>query len=158
MDETPKVEPKKVAAPKHLTNIPKHKPPDQPGSPQPRNRIDLLYSKDDEEPSKKIDKIMEAANKEISKKKENEPIKKKKTEASKDSPSQANKRKTISSMDTSRKKPKQQLRKPFSHLLEGVSLVISGIQNPDRAMIRSMALNMGAKYEPDWKASCTHLM
>uniref|UniRef100_A0A182NRH0 BRCT domain-containing protein n=1 Tax=Anopheles dirus TaxID=7168 RepID=A0A182NRH0_9DIPT len=48
--------------------------------------------------------------------------------------------------------------KPFGKLLENVVLVISGIQNPDRANIRNQALAMGAKYKPDWDASCTHLI
>ncbi|EAA07652.5 AGAP002605-PA [Anopheles gambiae str. PEST] len=48
--------------------------------------------------------------------------------------------------------------KPFGKLLENVVLVISGIQNPDRADIRNQALAMGAKYKPDWDASCTHLI
>uniref|UniRef100_A0A182W0W0 BRCT domain-containing protein n=1 Tax=Anopheles minimus TaxID=112268 RepID=A0A182W0W0_9DIPT len=48
--------------------------------------------------------------------------------------------------------------KPFGKLLEHVVLVISGIQNPDRGNIRSQALAMGAKYKPDWDASCTHLI
>ncbi|XP_037038333.1 DNA repair protein XRCC1 [Bradysia coprophila] len=48
--------------------------------------------------------------------------------------------------------------KPFHRLLEGVVLVISGIQNPARANIRQQALDMGAKYKADWEASCTHLI
>uniref|UniRef100_A0A182QDD4 BRCT domain-containing protein n=1 Tax=Anopheles farauti TaxID=69004 RepID=A0A182QDD4_9DIPT len=48
--------------------------------------------------------------------------------------------------------------KPFGKLLENVVLVISGIQNPDRANIRNQALAMGAKYKPDWDSSCTHLI
>uniref|UniRef100_A0A182PCC7 BRCT domain-containing protein n=1 Tax=Anopheles epiroticus TaxID=199890 RepID=A0A182PCC7_9DIPT len=83
--------------------------------------------------------------------------------------------------DTEVKKPVQY--KPFGKLLENVVLVISGIQrtihvvallvhetafngcfdlylsqNPDRANIRNQALAMGAKYKPDWDASCTHLI
>ncbi|XP_058450012.1 DNA repair protein XRCC1 [Malaya genurostris] len=48
--------------------------------------------------------------------------------------------------------------KPFNKLLENVVLVISGIQNPDRASLRSQALSMGAKYKSDWDSSCTHLI
>lgn len=48
--------------------------------------------------------------------------------------------------------------KPFGKLLDGVVLVISGIQNPDRGHIRDKALRMGAKYKSDWDDSCTHLM
>lgn len=53
---------------------------------------------------------------------------------------------------------KEVVYKPFGKLLEGVVLVISGIQNPDRAHIRDKALRLGAKYKPDWDNTCTHLM
>jgi len=55
------------------------------------------------------------------------------------------------------KKPKL-LGKPFGQLLEGVVLVISGYQNPHRANLRAMALEMGARYKSDWDSSCTHLV
>ncbi len=55
-------------------------------------------------------------------------------------------------------KTKERTYKPFNKLLDGVVLVISGIQNPARATIRQQALDMGARYKPDWEASCTHLM
>ncbi|XP_058978959.1 DNA repair protein XRCC1 isoform X3 [Musca domestica] len=48
--------------------------------------------------------------------------------------------------------------KPFNLLLKGVVLVISGIQNPDRADLRSKALALGAKYKSDWDNTCTHLI
>lgn len=48
--------------------------------------------------------------------------------------------------------------KPFNQLLEGVFLVISGIQNPERADVRDKAQKMGARYKADWDSSCTHLM
>lgn len=58
-----------------------------------------------------------------------------------------------------RKKVKEKVTKPFNKLLEGVTLVISGIKNPDRTELRTKALQMGAKYKPDWDDnSCTHLM
>lgn len=76
---------------------------------------------------------------------------------------------------------KQMNYKPFGKLLEGVVIVISGIQvinylhshsksrisisdsylftqNPERADIRDKAQKMGARYKPDWNDSCTHLM
>lgn len=57
------------------------------------------------------------------------------------------------------KKPKPLVRKkPFSKLLEGVTIVISGYVNPGRAVVRSKALDMGAKYKQDWDSSCTHLI
>lgn len=55
------------------------------------------------------------------------------------------------------KKPRL-LGKPFGQLLEGVMLVISGYQNPLRANLRAMALEMGASYKSDWDSSCTHLV
>ncbi|XP_055911377.1 DNA repair protein XRCC1 [Eupeodes corollae] len=48
--------------------------------------------------------------------------------------------------------------KPFNQLLNGVVLVISGIQNPDRADLRNKALALGAKYKGDWDSSSTHLI
>ncbi|XP_017065981.1 DNA repair protein XRCC1 [Drosophila eugracilis] len=48
--------------------------------------------------------------------------------------------------------------RPFNELLKGVILVISGIQNPDRADLRSKAVALGAKYKADWEPGCTHLI
>ncbi|XP_055636700.1 DNA repair protein XRCC1 [Toxorhynchites rutilus septentrionalis] len=56
------------------------------------------------------------------------------------------------------KRRKMPLYKPFNKLLENVVLVISGIQNPDRANLRNQALGMGAKYKSDWDSNCTHLI
>jgi len=47
---------------------------------------------------------------------------------------------------------------PFRDLLRGVVFAISGFQNPLRGEIRGKALEMGAKYEPDWSSKCTHLI
>lgn len=48
--------------------------------------------------------------------------------------------------------------RPFNKLLEDVVFVISGIQNPERANLRSAALSMGAKYKSNWDSNCTHLV
>ncbi|XP_055301935.1 DNA repair protein XRCC1 [Sitodiplosis mosellana] len=48
--------------------------------------------------------------------------------------------------------------KRFDEILRGVVFVISGIQNPERADMRTQGLKMGAKYKPDWDDSCTHLI
>lgn len=56
------------------------------------------------------------------------------------------------------KEKKRERRKPFGKLMEDVVFVISGFQNPLRGNIRSLALEMGAKYFPDWNDRCTHLM
>uniref|UniRef100_A0AAV2MA88 BRCT domain-containing protein n=1 Tax=Knipowitschia caucasica TaxID=637954 RepID=A0AAV2MA88_KNICA len=47
---------------------------------------------------------------------------------------------------------------PFPRLLEGVVFVLSGFQNPFRAELREKALDMGAKYRPDWTPDATHLI
>ncbi|WOL11243.1 DNA-repair protein XRCC1 [Canna indica] len=46
----------------------------------------------------------------------------------------------------------------FSKLLEGVVFVLSGFVNPERATLRSQALEMGAEYRPDWTSDCTMLV
>lgn len=41
---------------------------------------------------------------------------------------------------------------------EGVVFVLSGFVNPERSTLRSQALEMGAKYQPDWNSDCTLLV
>lgn len=62
-------------------------------------------------------------------------------------------------------KPKQQKAKsenvpqvPFKRIMEGVVFVLSGFQNPFRGELREKALDMGAKYRPDWTPDSTHLI
>ncbi|KAM5578949.1 DNA-repair protein XRCC1 [Rosa sericea] len=45
-----------------------------------------------------------------------------------------------------------------SKLLEGVVFVLSGFVNPERSILRSQALEMGAEYQPDWSSDCTLLV
>ncbi|KAL6137666.1 hypothetical protein ACLB2K_062955 [Fragaria x ananassa] len=45
-----------------------------------------------------------------------------------------------------------------SKLLEGVVFVLSGFVNPERSILRSRALEMGAEYQPDWNSDCTLLV
>ncbi|KAK2844919.1 hypothetical protein Q5P01_011578 [Channa striata] len=47
---------------------------------------------------------------------------------------------------------------PFNRIMEGVVFVLSGFQNPFRGELREKALDMGAKYRPDWTPDCTHLI
>ncbi|XP_015268601.1 PREDICTED: DNA repair protein XRCC1 [Gekko japonicus] len=47
---------------------------------------------------------------------------------------------------------------PFQHLLQGTVFVLSGFQNPFRSELRDKALEMGAKYRPDWSPDSTHLI
>lgn len=41
---------------------------------------------------------------------------------------------------------------------EGVVFVLSGFVNPERGILRSQALEMGAEYQPDWNSNCTLLV
>ncbi|XP_019724633.1 DNA repair protein XRCC1 isoform X1 [Hippocampus comes] len=47
---------------------------------------------------------------------------------------------------------------PFKRIMEGVVFVLSGFQNPFRGELREKALDMGAKYRPDWTPDSTHLI
>ncbi|KAH9504669.1 DNA repair protein xrcc1 [Bulinus truncatus] len=46
----------------------------------------------------------------------------------------------------------------FRKIMEKVVFVLSGFQNPHRGQLRDKALEMGAKYRPDWGNGCTHLI
>ncbi|KAK6990048.1 DNA repair protein XRCC1-like isoform X1 [Biomphalaria glabrata] len=48
--------------------------------------------------------------------------------------------------------------KTFRKIMESVVFVLSGFENPGRGQLRDMALEMGAKYRPDWGKGCTHLV
>lgn len=47
---------------------------------------------------------------------------------------------------------------PFNRILGGVVFVLSGFQNPFRGELREKAIEMGAKYRPDWTPDSTHLI
>ncbi|XP_069559857.1 DNA repair protein XRCC1 isoform X1 [Brachyistius frenatus] len=47
---------------------------------------------------------------------------------------------------------------PFNRIMEGVVFVLSGFQNPFRGELREKALDLGAKYRPDWTLDSTHLI
>lgn len=47
---------------------------------------------------------------------------------------------------------------PLNRIMEGVVFVLSGFQNPFRGDLRAKALDMGAKYRPDWTPDATHLI
>ncbi|XP_041844640.1 DNA repair protein XRCC1 isoform X2 [Melanotaenia boesemani] len=55
-------------------------------------------------------------------------------------------------------KSKSEQQVPFNRILEGVVFVLSGFQNPFRGELREKALEMGAKYRPDWTPDSTHLI
>nr|XP_044989955.1 DNA repair protein XRCC1 isoform X2 [Jaculus jaculus] len=43
-------------------------------------------------------------------------------------------------------------------ILQGVVVVLSGFQNPFRSELRDKALELGARYRPDWTPDSTHLI
>ncbi|MEQ2232355.1 hypothetical protein ILYODFUR_010325 [Ilyodon furcidens] len=55
-------------------------------------------------------------------------------------------------------KPKSEHDVPFNRLMDGVVFVLSGFQNPYRGELREKAIEMGAKYRPDWTPDSTHLI
>uniref|UniRef100_A0A8D0DLM7 DNA repair protein XRCC1 n=1 Tax=Salvator merianae TaxID=96440 RepID=A0A8D0DLM7_SALMN len=64
---------------------------------------------------------------------------------------------------TSKKPPQTQssegtAEESFHRLLQGTVFVLSGFQNPFRSELRDKALEMGAKYRPDWTPDSTHLI
>lgn len=54
-------------------------------------------------------------------------------------------------------KPKS-LASDFSNLMDGVVFVLSGFVNPERGLLRSQALEMGAQFQQDWNSNCTLLV
>ncbi|XP_056399137.1 DNA repair protein XRCC1 [Hyla sarda] len=46
----------------------------------------------------------------------------------------------------------------MNRILQGTVFVLSGFQNPFRSDLRDKALEMGAKYRPDWTPDSTHLI
>lgn len=65
---------------------------------------------------------------------------------------------TKTSTTDMKSEPKKIDYKPFKKLFEGVTFAFSGYVNPERGILRSKAIEMGAKYQPDWNDKCTHLM
>lgn len=131
----------------------------------------MLYDEDDKKPNSKIDALVEKKKNEEarlkravdeklhgSRVKNNENKRKNEQDEPGARSSEANKRKIEAGCSTGKKRKREKNQKPFDVLLRGVCIVISGIQNPDRANLRKIAVEMGAKYKPDWDTDCTHLM
>ncbi|XP_054477682.1 DNA repair protein XRCC1 isoform X2 [Anoplopoma fimbria] len=78
------------------------------------------------------------------------------------SPAQKSAEKKRESQSKPEPKPKQQKASaqqvPFKRIMEGVVFVLSGFQNPFRGELREKAVDMGAKYRPDWTPGATHLI
>ncbi|XP_063735860.1 DNA repair protein XRCC1 isoform X2 [Eleginops maclovinus] len=81
------------------------------------------------------------------------------TKASPAQKSADKKRESQSKADPKPKQPKASAQQvPLKRILEGVVFVLSGFQNPFRGDLREKAVEMGAKYRPDWTPDSTHLI
>ncbi|XP_077384204.1 DNA repair protein XRCC1 [Festucalex cinctus] len=82
--------------------------------------------------------------------------------ASKASPAKASGEKKRESLPKSKERPSKGAKSPehvpFKRIMEGVVFLLSGFQNPFRGELREKALEMGAKYRPDWTPDSTHLI
>ncbi|KAM4704072.1 DNA repair protein XRCC1 isoform 2-T2 [Rhinophrynus dorsalis] len=59
---------------------------------------------------------------------------------------------------THKKSPSASQPVEMGQILQGTVFVLSGFQNPFRSDLRDKALEMGAKYRPDWTPDSTHLI
>lgn len=138
-------------------------PEDQ--TPRSRNRSELFYTEDEQEPNEKDVKPTQDSAKNTSGKAETQLENKRKgkidegKERLKQKERGATKRRSETASDSAvPKKVRKKIGTPFGELFRDVTIVISGIQNPDRAELRKKAMSMGARYKADWDNTCTHLM
>ncbi|KAK2909924.1 DNA repair protein XRCC1 [Channa argus] len=115
-------------------------------------------------PSKKISPAVSPENKAATPKHKPNTVSKASPSAAKASPAQKSSVKK-ESQSKPKPEPKEQKAKshsaqqvPFNRIMEGVVFVLSGFQNPFRGELREKALDMGAKYRPDWTPDSTHLI
>ncbi|XP_056237567.1 DNA repair protein XRCC1 [Seriola aureovittata] len=139
-------------------------------SPQPPAKRKFEFSKERQSvpgppPSKKISPTGSPEGKAATPKHKPSPASTPSPSAAKASLAQKSADKKRESQSKSEPKPKQQKAKsegaqqvPFNRIMEGVVFVLSGFQNPFRGELREKALDMGAKYRPDWTPDCTHLI
>ncbi|XP_070505362.1 DNA repair protein XRCC1 [Chironomus tepperi] len=142
---------------------------------QDRNRSKgLFYDSSDDEPNEKLQKKIEK-DKELRNSTQKLPVKPTPTKSAPSTSKYSSflnddddrkrpsvlspQRHKLKDENTTQKKPDKEIKyKPFNKLMEGVTFVISGYQNPERGIIRQKALDMGAKYKADWDDNCTHLI
>ncbi|XP_040900385.1 DNA repair protein XRCC1 [Toxotes jaculatrix] len=137
-------------------------------SPQPPAKRKFEFSKERQSgppPSKKISPAVSPEGKAATPKHKQSPASTPSPSAAKASVAQKSTDKKRESQSKSEPKPKQQKTKsegsqqvPFNRIMEGVVFVLSGFQNPFRGELREKALDMGAKYRPDWTPDSTHLI
>nr|XP_046254927.1 DNA repair protein XRCC1 isoform X2 [Scatophagus argus] len=139
-------------------------------SPQPPAKRKFEFSKERQSasgppPSKKISSAGSPEGKAVTPKHKPSPTSTPSPSTAKASPAQKSADKKRQSPSKPEPKPKQQKANshsvqqvPFKQIMEGVVFVLSGFQNPFRGELREKALDMGAKYRPDWTPDSTHLI
>ncbi|XP_046664912.1 DNA repair protein XRCC1 [Homalodisca vitripennis] len=163
LKQSPKVTPQKLDKPANNLNMSFE---DDDDSPADDTDADSTYSPNKDTGSVlSDDDVMSAESGEENEKKQKRPKRNKTVDADRNTKNgkvlngQTPKRKNDNTDENKRKALKvDKERKPFSRLLEGVIIVISGYQNPLRGELRSKAGAMGAKYKADWDRTCTHLI
>lgn len=128
---------------------------------QTLQKRDLCYDSEDDKPNERLQKKIDIDRKR--KEEQKTPLKKKEEKPQKnkfDEFINTNKKSSPKEPSTSKQTIiKKDLKyKPFNKLLEDVTFVMSGYQNPERGILRQKAIDMGARYKADWDDSCTHLM
>ncbi|XP_041798707.1 DNA repair protein XRCC1 [Chelmon rostratus] len=139
-------------------------------SPQPPAKRKFEFSKERQSapgppPSKKMSPAGSPEGKAATPKHKPSPASTPSPSTAKASPAQKSAEKKRESQPKAEPKPKPQKAKsqtvqsvPFNRIMEGVVFVLSGFQNPFRGELREKALDMGAKYRPDWTPDSTHLI
>ncbi|XP_036931680.1 DNA repair protein XRCC1 [Acanthopagrus latus] len=139
-------------------------------SPQPPAKRKFEFSKERQNasgppPSKKISPAGSPEGKAATPKHKPSPASTPSPSTAKASSAQKSADKKRASPSKPEPKPRQQKAKPqtaqqvpFNRIMEGVVFVLSGFQNPFRGELREKALDMGAKYRPDWTPDATHLI
>ncbi|GAA6220443.1 DNA repair protein XRCC1 isoform X1 [Lates japonicus] len=139
-------------------------------SPQPPAKRKFEFSKERQSapgppPSKKISPAGSPEGKAATPKHKQSPASTPSPGAAKASLAQKSADKRRENQSKPKPEPKQQKAKsqdtqqvPFNRIMEGVVFVLSGFQNPFRGELREKALDMGAKYRPDWTPDSTHLI
>ncbi|CAN9513874.1 unnamed protein product [Ophioblennius macclurei] len=135
-------------------------------SPQPPAKRKFEFSKERQSApaSKKTSPIGSPEGKAATLKNKPSPVSTPSPSAAKASPAQKTAEKKRQTQSKPEPKPKQKAKSqseqqvPLNRIMEGVVFVLSGFQNPFRGELREKAIDMGAKYRPDWTPDATHLI
>uniref|UniRef100_A0A8C9Y944 DNA repair protein XRCC1 n=1 Tax=Sander lucioperca TaxID=283035 RepID=A0A8C9Y944_SANLU len=130
------------------------------GQPPAKRKFEFSKASPGPPPSKKISPAGSPEGKAVTPKHKPSPASTPSPSSAKAAPGQKSAdRKRESQSKPKPKQPKPSVQQvPFKRMMEGVVFVLSGFQNPFRGELREKALDMGAKYRPDWTPDSTHLI